>query len=93
MCLAGFLDGLDPMEDFNFLTQLTGNVYFSFFGNSVFGSPSFPSSDIPLKSITDDVACDYFSANPSRIFQFKQISEAHNLLKFNQANGKLVVVV
>ncbi len=48
MCLAGWLGGLDPVDNFNPLLQMPSGVYFTFFGSFVFGTPEFPVSDIPL---------------------------------------------
>jgi NADPH:quinone reductase len=93
MCLAGFLGGLDPVKDFNPLLQMASGIHFSFFGSFVFGTPEFPLSDVPLQSIAEDVANGSFSAKPSHIFRFEEISEAHRVMESNQANGKLVVVV
>ena len=51
MCLAGWLGGLDPVNDFNPLLQMPSGVYFTFLGSFVFGTPEFPVSDVPLQSI------------------------------------------
>jgi len=93
MCLAGFLGGLEPVKDFNPLLQMASGVHFSFFGSFAFGTPEFPLSDVPLQSIAEDVANGCFSAKPSRVFRFDEISEAHRVMESNQANGKMVVVV
>ena len=37
MCLAGWLGGLDPVNNFNPLLQMPSGVYFTFFGSFVFG--------------------------------------------------------
>src|SRR4029077_1801456 len=49
MCLAGWLGGLDPVNNFNPLLQMPSGVYFTFFGSFVFGSPDFPLSDFLFK--------------------------------------------
>jgi NADPH2:quinone reductase len=91
-CLAGFLGGLSPVPDFNPLLQMPSGVHFSFFGSFVFGTPGFPLSDVPLQSITDDIAAGRYSAKPSRVFRFEEIREAHRVMESNEANGKMVVV-
>lgn len=93
MRLAGFLGGLDPVKEFNPLAQMSSGVQFSFFGSFVFGSLGFPLSDGPLERVVGDIARGDFNAQPFRVFCFEQISEAHEVLETNQANGKLVVVV
>ena len=91
MCLAGWLGGIDPVNDFNPLLQMPSGVYFTFFGSFVFGTPDFPVSDIPLQSIVDKVAAGVYKAKPARVFQFEEIREAHEAMESNQANGKMVV--
>jgi NADPH:quinone reductase-like Zn-dependent oxidoreductase len=92
-CLAGWLGGLAPIADFNPLLQMASGVYLTFFGSFVFGTPGFPLSDVPLQAIAGDVAAGRYKANPSRVFRFEDIREAHQALDANQANGKMVVVV
>ena len=93
ICLAGFLNGLDPVKDFNPLLQMPSGIHFSFFGSFVFGTPEFPLSDVPLQNIMEDVAKGALDVKPSRVFQFDEISEAHRMMESNEANGKLVVLV
>jgi NADPH:quinone reductase len=92
VCLAGWLGGLAPIADFNPLLQMPSGVHFSFFGSFVFGTPGFPLSDVPLQSITDDIAAGRYSAKPSKVFRFEEIREAHRVMEANEANGKMVVV-
>jgi NADPH:quinone reductase-like Zn-dependent oxidoreductase len=91
MCLAGWLGGLDPVNNFNPLLQMPSGVYFTFFGSFVFGTPDFPLSDVPLQAIVDKAAAGTYKAKPARIFQFDDIREAHEAMESNQANGKMVV--
>ena len=92
-CLAGWLGGLAPIADFNPLLQMASGVYLTFFGSFVFGTPGFPLSDVPLQAIAGDVAAGRYKANPSRVFRFEDIREAHRVMDAHQANGKMVVVV
>jgi NADPH:quinone reductase-like Zn-dependent oxidoreductase len=92
-CLAGWLGGLAPIADFNPLLQMASGVYLTFFGSFVFGTPGFPLSDVPLQAIAGDVAAGRYKANPSRVFRFEDIREAHRVMDANQANGKIVVAV
>jgi NADPH2:quinone reductase len=88
ICLAGWLGGLDPVNNFNPLLQMPSGVYFTFFGSFVFGTPDFPVSDVPLQAIVDKAAAGIYKAKPARVFQFDDIHEA---MESNQANGKMVV--
>ena len=91
MCLAGWLGGLDPVNNFNPLLQMPSGVYFTFFGSFVFGTPDFPLSDVPLQAIVDKAADGVCKAKPARVFQFDDIREAHEAMESNQSNGKMVV--
>ena len=93
MCLAGWLGGLDPVNDFNPLLQMPSGVYFTFFASFVFGTPQFPVSDIPMQEIVDKAAKGIFKAKPARVFEFDKIRDAHEAMESNQANGKMVVVI
>jgi len=93
MCLAGWLGGLDPVNDFNPLLQMPSGVYFTFFGSFVFGTPQFPVSDIPMQEIVDKAAKGIFKAKPAKVFRFDRIRDAQEAMESNQANGKMVVVV
>lgn len=93
VCNAGFLGGLDPIVEFNPLSQMPSGVHFSFFGSFHFGTPGFPLSDVPLQEIAKDVANGNYTAKPSRVFKFEEIAEAHQVMDSNAAAGKLVVIV
>jgi NADPH:quinone reductase-like Zn-dependent oxidoreductase len=93
MCLAGWLGGLDPVNDFNPLLQMPSGVYFTFFGSFVFGTPQFPVSDIPMQEIVNKAAKGIFKAKPAKVFKFDEIGDAHKAMESNQASGKMVVRV
>lgn len=92
-CLAGWLGGLDPISDFNPLLRMASGVNLSFFGSFVFGSPAFPLSDVPLGDLARQVSAGQLDAEPSRVFSFDQIRDAHRLMESGAANGKIVVTV
>lgn len=91
VCIAGWLCGLSPFSDFNPLLQMPSGVHISFFGSFHFGTPRFPLADVSLQGNAKDVATGGFNAKSSRVFQFEEISQAHELMESNQASGKLVV--
>lgn len=72
---------------------MTSGVHFSFFGSFVFGTPEFPLSDVPLKTIMQAVADGKFSAEPFKVFRFDEIHDAHRHMEEGRAEGKMVVVV
>lgn len=91
VCLAGFLNGLTPISDFNPLLQMPSGVHFSFFGSFHFGTPGFDLSDVPMQKIAEDVATGRYKAKPSQVFQFEDIMKAHEVMEQSRAAGKLVV--
>jgi NADPH2:quinone reductase len=93
MCLAGWLGGLAPVNNFNPLLQMPSGVYFTFFGSFVFGTPEFPVTDVPMQSIVDKAAAGIYKAKPARVFKFEDIREAHEVMESSAANGKMVVVI
>jgi NADPH2:quinone reductase len=92
-CLAGWLGGLEPIHDFNPWLQMASGVCFTVFVSTVFGTPGFPLSDVPLQRIAEQVAAGELEAKPTRVFGFDQIREAHRVMEANQARGKMVVVL
>ena len=91
MCLAEWLGGLDPVDNFNPLLQMPSGAYITFFGSFVFGTPDFPLSDVPLQAIVDKAAAGVYKAEPARVFQFDDIRQAHEAIESNQSNGKMMV--
>jgi NADPH:quinone reductase-like Zn-dependent oxidoreductase len=92
-CIAGWLGGLAPVQDFNPLAQMNSGVYLTFFAAFHFGLPDFPLSDVPLQQIAEKAAAGRFKAKPARIFKFEEIREAHRVMEANEAGGKMVVVL
>ncbi|NTZ04882.1 zinc-binding dehydrogenase [Burkholderia metallica] len=93
LCLAGFLGGTQPITDFMPMAELPSGVHFSFFGSFMFGTPGFPTSEIPMQLIVDRVERGIYKAKAARILPFEEIREAHRLMEANTANGKIVVRV
>ena len=91
LCLAGFLGGLAPIPTFMPVGQLPSGVHFSFFGSFMFGTPAFPTSEIPMQTIVERVEAGAYKASPAQVFRFEDIREAHRLMEAGAANGKIVV--
>jgi NADPH:quinone reductase len=91
LCQAGFLGGPDPIPTFMPMLQLPSGVHFSFFGSFVFGSPAFPTSEIPMQTIVERVEQGTYKLKPARVFRFEEIREAHRFMESGAANGKIVV--
>jgi NADPH:quinone reductase len=93
-CIAGFLGGAEPIQEFNPLAHLPSGRQLSFFGSAfVFGTQDYPLSDIPFQQIIDNAASGVYKAKPSHIFEFDQIQAAHRLLDAHDAQGKIVVQI
>ena len=91
VCLVGFLGGGSPLT-LDPIFQMPSGAGLSVFASAlVTGSPDFPLAEIPFQDIVDRVAAGIYKAKPAQVFRFADIQEAHRLMEFNQANGKLVV--
>lgn len=91
VCLAGFLAGLAPLEDFNPLTDMPSTVQLSFFGSFNFGEPGHEMHAIPYQDIADALAAGQLRGQPAQVFSFGGIQAAHQLMEQGAANGKFVV--
>jgi NADPH:quinone reductase len=91
LCQSGFLGGLGPVEDFLPVFDLPSGVQFSFFGSFEIGTEAYPLSAIPFQQILTKVETGVYQAEPSRVFAFEEIPEAHRVMEASQAAGKLVV--
>lgn len=91
VCQAGFLGGLAPVEGFLPIVDMPSGVQFSFFGSFELGSAAFPLSAIPFQAIVSKAEDGTYRAQPSRIFAFEEIPEAHRVMERGDALGKLVV--
>jgi NADPH:quinone reductase len=94
VCQVGFLGGLEPVADFNPLTDLPSGVQLSTFASAfVLGDQQFPVTDVPLQEIVEKTRQGVYAAKPAHVFAFDQIVEAHQLLDAGNAGGKLVVEI
>ena len=94
MCQLGFLGGLEPVADFDPITDLPTGVQFSFYGSAfVLGTEDFPLAEIPLRQMIAKAETGRYKAKPVRVFGFDQIVEAHRAMEDGLAAGKMVVAV
>jgi NADPH:quinone reductase-like Zn-dependent oxidoreductase len=70
---------------------MPSGVHFSFFGSFEVGTEAYPLSEIPFQEIVSKVEAGTYKAEPSRVFAFDEIAEAHRVMEASQAAGKLVV--
>jgi NADPH2:quinone reductase len=92
LCLAGFLGGLKPFDNFQPLIQIPSGIRFSVFGSAfVFGSKGFETSKIPLQQIITDIEEKRIANIHKKTFPFEAISDAHRFVDTNDVNGKVVV--
>ncbi len=94
VCQLGFLGGLDPVADFNPITDLPTGVQLSFYGSAfVLGTEDFPLAAIPLQQMITKAETGRYQAKPTRVFSFDQIIDAHRAMEEGLAAGKMVVAV
>ena len=94
VCQLGFLGGLEPVTDFDPITDLPTGVQLSFYGSAfVLGTPGFPLAAIPLQQLIGKAEAGRYTAKPVRVFGFDQIVEAHQAMEEGVAAGKMVVTV
>jgi NADPH2:quinone reductase len=94
VCQLGFLGGLDPVTDFNLISDLPTSVQLSFYGSAfVLGTEGFPLAEIPLADMIAKAEAGRYKAKPVRVFGFDQIVEAHRAMEEGTAVGKMVVEV
>jgi NADPH2:quinone reductase len=92
VCQLGFLGGLEPVADFNPITDLPTSVQFSFYGSAfVLGTDKFPLADIPLQEMITKAETGRYQARPARVFGFEEIVKAHRAMEEGLAAGKMVV--
>lgn len=93
VCVAGFLGGHHPIEQFDPLAHMPSGRHLSFFGSAfVYATPEYPLSDIPFQRMIDWAEAGAIKVKPARIFRFDEIQQAHRVLDAGTAGGKMVVV-
>ena len=94
ICIAGFLGGLIPLENFMPLMQIPSTVKLTSFGSAfVFGNKDFPYSKIPMQKVITDIENKIIPNILTKTYDFNEIIQAHKLMESNNVNGKIVVTV
>ncbi len=93
VCVAGFLGGHHPIEQFDPLAHMPSGRHLSFFGSAfVYATPEYPLSEIPFQRMIEWAEAGAIQVKPARVFRFDEIREAHRVLDAGTAGGKMVVV-
>jgi len=92
VCNAGFLGGGDPIS-FNPLVDMPHSVNLNFFASFMFGNDDSPISNIPMQKIVERVEQGKYKVHSSNVFDFNDISAAHQLMESNNACGKIVITL
>lgn len=94
VCLAGFLGGMQPLEEFQPLLQIPSGIRFTTFGSAfVFGLPGFELSHIPLQKMITDIEEGRIRNIYKNSYPFEEIAAAHRVVERNEVNGKIVVTL
>jgi NADPH:quinone reductase-like Zn-dependent oxidoreductase len=92
VCLAGFLGGLMPMEQFQPIFQLPNSIRLTTLASALaFGQKGFELSKIPLARIIRDIEEGRIPNILRKTFPAACIGEAHRAVEGNRINGKVVV--
>jgi len=92
VCNAGFLGGGDPIS-FNPLSDMPSSVNLNFFASFMLGTDNFPINDIPMQKMVAYAEQGKYKTKPSKVFDFNDISKAHQFMESNEACGKIVVEI
>ena len=94
VCQVGFLGGLAAVDGFDPIADLPSGVQLSFFGSAfVLGTADFPLSAVPLQDMVARAEAGRYQAEPSRVFGFGELAEAHRIMEAGTAGGKMVAAV
>ncbi|MDB5145331.1 MAG: NADPH:quinone reductase-like Zn-dependent oxidoreductase [Mucilaginibacter sp.] len=93
VCVAGFLGGLKPIENFQPIFQLPNSIRLTTIASAFsFGQPGFEFAGIPLQQIITDIEEKRIPNILRKTFPAAEIRRAHELLESNGVNGKVVMV-
>jgi NADPH2:quinone reductase len=93
VCMAGFLGGLAPIENFQPIFQIPNSIRLSTLASAFsFGNKGFEFARIPLQQIIADIEANRIPNILRKTFRASEIHEAHRLMEANEVNGKVVMV-
>jgi NADPH2:quinone reductase len=94
VCVAGFLGGPEPMTGFDPVWQMKDGVHLSVFASArVYGSQTYPLSEIPFQDFVDAAATGALRAGPVKVFAMSELADAHRAIEAASLGGKAVVRV
>ena len=91
--VVGLLGGPPILKTFNLMMDLPNTVKLSFFNSQLLGTEMLPLKDSPLNMIAEKVAKGSIPSTLAKVYSFKDIKDAHNLLDSGKAGGKIVVKI
>jgi NADPH:quinone reductase-like Zn-dependent oxidoreductase len=92
VCLAGFLGGLQPIENFQPIFQIPNSIRLSTLASALsFGQKGFEFSKIPMQKMISDIEENKIENILRKTFRVEDIAEAHRFVESNKVNGKVVV--
>jgi NADPH:quinone reductase len=94
VCVAGFLGGPEPLAGFDPVFQMKDGVHLSVFASArVYGSATYPLSEIPFQDFVDAAAAGELSAGPVKVYAMTELADAHRAIEQATLGGKAVVRV
>jgi NADPH2:quinone reductase len=91
--VIGLLGGPPVLENLHLMNDLPGATRLAFFPSGLFGTPSLPASEAPLKWIANRLETGAMPSLRVQTFDFDAVPRAHSLIESDRALGKLVVLV
>ena len=72
---------------------MPASVSLNFFASFLFGTPDFPLDSVPMQTIVNNAEKGLYKIKPAKVFDFKDLAQAHQLMESNKATGKIVVTL
>jgi len=91
VCVVGVLSGAPVLDNFDLHSDLPNTVKISFFSSGLLGSSQMLLTDSPMKWITEQLENKKMPSLLSKIYEFDQIRDAHQVIENDQALGKIVI--
>jgi hypothetical protein len=82
------------MTGFDPVWQMKDGVHLSVFASArVYGSQTYPLSEIPFQDFVDAAAAGALGAGPVKVFAMSELADAHRAIEAASLGGKAVVRV